>query len=343
MKLQLASILVPLIAIASLGPIQENQDPGCEALDVETSQQWRLCGTAANRSVLGVTQENGDVVKGPGIQFHPEEDDASRSFQTMLERIANQAAFDQVYTTKKESLMERHAGDWIAIVGGKLLPMDEDGRIAPMPSLEQLSLAIEVASAEAHHRFVFRIGEEGEIRYRPTVNDNPEWIGSQLLGQVQGDLWIAPNGVFVVPKAEPQRGGKNPYGPGDTVPPVSPGGPVQGEPKNVAVTPKGTPFAGGTNIGPGISEGTGPKARLFLHSPDGASKTPVDATVSTGFQGYAVCGNQAAAAIGLGMWEIPGSLDMQFPELLRRARVRVTTRDGEFLDTMVPIGIWADR
>ena len=81
------------------------------------------------------------------------------------ERARNEAAFEDDYLRQKERLFSAHAGHWLAIVDGRLLPADARGRPAPAATLDECVAAADAANAAALHRFLFRIGEEGDVVY----------------------------------------------------------------------------------------------------------------------------------------------------------------------------------
>ncbi len=82
-----------------------------------------------------------------------------------LERSRNEAAYDRDYLRVKERLFDAHVGHWLAIVDGHLLPADARGRPAPAPQLADVLAAADAVNRDALHRFVFRIGEEGDVAY----------------------------------------------------------------------------------------------------------------------------------------------------------------------------------
>ena len=83
-------------------------------------------------------------------------------------RAIDEIAFESDYLRQKERLFPDHAGQWIAIVGGRLLPVDEKGRLVPTPEFAKCLAAADAADPAgklALHRFLFRIGEEGDVVY----------------------------------------------------------------------------------------------------------------------------------------------------------------------------------
>jgi hypothetical protein len=119
------------------------------------------------------------------------------------ERAANQKVFDEEYLAVKEAAFEACAGRWIAIAGGSLWPRGVKGELAPAQDLDALLRALAEGAPGAKHRFVFRIGEEGDARYHFTLCDRPEFVGHLLLTQI-GNVWISANdGVLRMPHDGP--------------------------------------------------------------------------------------------------------------------------------------------
>jgi len=96
------------------------------------------------------------------------------------ERARNEAAFEDDYLRQKERLFSTHAGLWLAIVDGRLLPADARGRPAPAATLDECVAAADAANAAAHHRFLFRIGEEGDVVYLDPRAPNHSVVGMGL-------------------------------------------------------------------------------------------------------------------------------------------------------------------
>lgn len=93
------------------------------------------------------------------------------------ERARNEAAFERDYLRQKERLFDAHVGHWVAIVDGRLLPADARGRLAPAPLLADALAAADAANREALHRFVFRIGEEGDVVYPDPLGTPQALVG----------------------------------------------------------------------------------------------------------------------------------------------------------------------
>jgi hypothetical protein len=94
------------------------------------------------------------------------------------ERMRDESAYEQFYLRQKERLVRDQLGKWIAIASGRLLPADARGHVQPAASFEECRKAIDVAAPEALHRFVFRIGEEGDVVYADNSTQPRCVIGS---------------------------------------------------------------------------------------------------------------------------------------------------------------------
>lgn len=220
------------------------------------------------------------------------------------ERAANQRVFQEVYQREREALFARHAGAWVAIAGGELLPRDAKGRVAPAAKLEDVLRAAEVAAPGARQRFVFRIGEEGDVRYRPTINGHAEWIGRSFFPHVAGVVWVTPDGVYSASSGtEPEQG---------------------------------------IRLGGGELDELGPRATLAVSSDPDVPARELSFVVSTGFEGYATFGRENGEALGLSRYEIPGALHLDgMKSALRRARAHFQL-DDELLDAWLPVGVRVD-
>ncbi len=97
-----------------------------------------------------------------------------------LQREQNERAFEGDYLRQKERLFPDHAGQWLAIVAGRVLPLDPRGRLAPTTDFAACLAAAEAADPAALHRFVFRIGEEGDVVYADSYPTPRTMVGAAL-------------------------------------------------------------------------------------------------------------------------------------------------------------------
>jgi hypothetical protein len=93
-------------------------------------------------------------------------------------------AYESDYLRQKERLFAEHAGEWVVVVAGRLLPTDARGRVEPARSLSECVRAADVAAPDAKHRYVFRIGEEGDVVYADTAGEPRNVIGAALKGSL---------------------------------------------------------------------------------------------------------------------------------------------------------------
>jgi len=78
-------------------------------------------------------------------------------------RVVNERAYRKLILLQKETLTHRHFGRWIAIAGGRVLPAGKDGDIRSAKTIESCVRAAEEAQPGAVHRFVFRVGWDGDV------------------------------------------------------------------------------------------------------------------------------------------------------------------------------------
>jgi hypothetical protein len=104
-------------------------------------------------------------------------------------RACNDEAFAR-YLACKENLVAAHAGEWLAITGGKIVPTDaRTFRPAPLKSFEECVKAAEAASPSTAQRYLFRVGEEGDVRYDMSSGLSDNVIGLGLLDRLGVGAW----------------------------------------------------------------------------------------------------------------------------------------------------------
>lgn len=219
------------------------------------------------------------------------------------ERAANLEAYETVYLDIKDALVESSAGKWIAIVDGHLLPMNTMGGVEPADSLEQVAALADEAAPDAQHRFIFRIGEDGDVAHHFTMSTRPNIIGRQFLRHLGPRCWVAAGaGTYIGP-----RDAKD------------------------ASDPRVTKV-GGTSA-------DGEYVTAHLGTPDDEGDT-VDASfhVATGFSGYTIIDVGTAEALELALWEVPGAVRVEIQGDLRRARAWFRV-DGAPIDRALPVAV----
>ena len=102
-----------------------------------------------------------------------QQDAAKEKTETRREKLFN----DQTYHREKESLVEEHAGRWVAIVDGRVL--------ASYDTFEDCLAAADEANRHASHRYIYRPGVDDqpqEFAHSPWITGQPNWwqIGIQF-------------------------------------------------------------------------------------------------------------------------------------------------------------------
>ncbi|HET6203276.1 MAG TPA: hypothetical protein VFI25_10795 [Planctomycetota bacterium] len=104
----------------------------------------------------------------PAQETRPDED------LVAAQREKNERFFLSDYLERREGLVERSAGKWIAIVAGE--------STSPAETFADCLRAADARDAKALHRFVFRIGEEGPVAYRVGGATDPNLVGLRFFG-----------------------------------------------------------------------------------------------------------------------------------------------------------------
>ncbi len=147
-----------------------------------------VCGAAA--LLLAACASGGDTGgRGPEVPPPPPaagQDPAARPpdpAAERAERLANEAAYREQYLPVRTRLKADHLGKWIVIARGVMLPANERRTFpAPAATMEEADLAARAEAPAARHRFVFRIGEEG---------DEKEFLGGTEVRHVLGVAFLA--------------------------------------------------------------------------------------------------------------------------------------------------------
>jgi hypothetical protein len=235
-------------------------------------------------------------------------DDAYDAAKTSAERAANGVAYQEHVLPRRQYLLEKHLGQWIAIAGGKAYPVNEHGTaVAPAATMEGADAAAKAAVPGARHRFVFRIGEEGNLEQPLGGAETPHVLGTWFFAELER------------PDVE-MRG-------------IGPGQPIH--------FVKGGTRTEITTKGPDDRMFVKPE----VGAPGAAGKAGALYVLSTGFGGYAVLPAETAAAASLHLWEVPGRLVIEGALLkgnCHRARARFRF-PGTDLDLLLPVGVWPER
>jgi hypothetical protein len=223
------------------------------------------------------------------------------------ERAANEAGYRVHILGIRQRLLHHHLGEWVVIAGGRAFPVNEYGTmVRPAATMEEAVAAARKALPDARHRFVFRIGEEGDLEQPLGGCELPHVLGVWRLAELER------------PDVE-MRG----LGPGQRIHAVKDGVRTEitakGPDRRMFVRPEVGP--------PGEPGRAGPLYGL-----------------STGFAGCAVLPAETAAAASLTLWEVPGRITIEgmFQKgECRRARARFRF-PGTDLDLVLPVAIWPE-
>jgi len=258
-----------------------------------------VLGFAASCSI-----SHGESAKQPGSAGAPDATSAASAVaeRTVEEELrADEIAYRFLYLPEQSRLTTDHRGEWVAIVAGRVATAT-GARIEPVKTLEDADAAARAAAPNATHRFVFQVGEEGDV----------EWpMGGCELQHVLGNPFLA-----LLKRPDVKMEGLGPgerieFCLGDTLTEIT----VKGADDRMYLRPEvGAPAAAGA-----------------------ASETYC---ISTGFNGAATM--SPASAAGLELWEIPGVAhvkgEVQSGDC-RRARARMRWANTP-LDFVVPVAVW---
>jgi hypothetical protein len=216
-------------------------------------------------------------------------------------RHADEAAYRFLYLPEQNRLTTDRRGEWVAIVAGRVVTAT-GARIEPVKTIEEADAAARAAAPDATHRFVFQVGEEGDV----------EWdLGGCELPNVLGTYFLA----------DLERAG--------VAMSFSPTHPSLTWRQEDAVTELAVPKGDDRmhvqpEVGPPGARGAG--AATYC--------------VSSGFNGFATMSPESAT--GLELWEIPGVAKVDGilrSGACRRARARFSWPNTP-LDFVVPVAIW---
>ncbi|MCB9882432.1 MAG: hypothetical protein H6832_04055 [Planctomycetes bacterium] len=195
------------------------------------------------------------------------------------ERDRNLTAYVRDYLPARERLQEHHRGEWVAIVSGKLVPRGPQGQIEPIKDLEKLDRQTRASFPKAKHRFMIRIGDEGDRTWGLGMTNKRFTIGGGFLnGIAKGFQHAAAGGFWIVD--------------GDTKTSVWSGGPDHDT----------APF-----VGPAIQ----PPHEAISKSTDPESEPPrIEKQIPLLFtnlcEGTALLGAESLDGFDVELWELPG-------------------------------------
>lgn len=218
------------------------------------------------------------------------------------ERAADEGAYRFLYLPAQKALLGTRKGDWLAIAGGQVIPANATDP-APVKSMAEADALARKAVPGAQHRFIFQVGEEGDVTWQLGGCELQHVFGNQALALLEG------KGVDM----------KN-IGPGERMHVR-----INGVATELTVT---TPDENRMYLRPQVG------------APGETGVAKENFCVATGFAGTVTM--SAATASGLEMWEIPGTVHvsgaLQSGDC-RRARARLTWPNTQ-LDFVVPVAVW---
>jgi len=220
------------------------------------------------------------------------------------ERAANLACYKTYYVWQKESLFLDHAGEWVVIAGGKIWPRHpKHNSVEPAKTMQLALAAVDPKLANAKHRYVFRVGEDGDLAYSLGGAQPRHVIGNGFMRYLDDIQWSASAGLLIwnykgKRKVFKQKG------------------------------PHKVPFASLDLRAPGAGQGVKPISRRFVFS--------------TGFSGITVMPPDTAKKLDLARFEIPGTIQitglMQSGPCYR-ARVQVAVPDLGLAKSLT-VAVW---
>jgi hypothetical protein len=236
---------------------------------------------------------------GQGATEKPADDPTAQARRKNLE------AYATLYGPQRERLMSAAQGGWIAIVEGAVHPVDADGKITPTSTWQEVDARADKLHPAAAHRFVFRVGEDGDAEHFYTMAEWEHGIGSGLVDAVskatRSTWWCAGSDV----------GLRRKDGSGDDV--ISCQGPDDR-----------------------------PYVNFIIRAPRGDEHVSRVMGFASAFGGPAVVSEETAQELHLERWEIPGTMLLNKHAKCRRARARFGLRYPK-IEVSVDLVIWAKR
>src|SRR5437763_1586488 len=111
---------------------------------------------------------------------------ASDADKMAVERAADEAGYRE-HCGWRSRLREEFLGCWVAIAGGKAFPVNATGTaVRPAATMDEAVSAAKAAFPNARHRFVFRVGEEGDLDEFVGGSNIPHVVGNAFQARLQG-------------------------------------------------------------------------------------------------------------------------------------------------------------
>lgn len=224
------------------------------------------------------------------------------------ERTANESAYRFLYLPERPRLLQSSRGKWLAIVDRRIVPSN-GFRPMPVDTWEEADAAARAAAPDANHRFLFRIGDDGDVEWPVGGSEVRHLAGAGLVSLLERD--------------DVRMSRIGPSEADQSIEYVQDGGPA----KALTVTAADSRVYLQPEIGP----------------PDESRSAKDPLCLATGFGGTALLAGDAAR--GLEMWEVPGIARIVegSPDgvVCRRALARFRW-PGTSLDFTVPVAVWPE-
>lgn len=117
------------------------------------------------------------------------------------ERFRNEQAYRRHWLPRQKTMREKHAGKWIGIVAGRLLPCSADGEPRPTATLQELDREAAKSHPRARHRFLFRIGDEGDEDVSVGMCELERIVGGRVIHTLSTKWTVQAGGGFFVQRA----------------------------------------------------------------------------------------------------------------------------------------------
>jgi len=222
----------------------------------------------------------------------------------VFERKLNLKAYEKSYCPLREALMQKHAGKWVVIASGKLLPVRQRKKpftgwtFHPGDTLEQTIQAVDRLAPDARHRFVFRVGEDTDHVLDTGASTHKNLLGTGFMISLPGDAMLSGRALHSTWK---------------------------GKPLTLRLEPGGSYLL---------------KTKLSV--PVGKTNAWQMMGVSSVYTGIGTVAPDLASRLKLQLWEIPGKVTIKGALLqgkLRRARVRLGFKDTDY-QMLAPVAVW---
>lgn len=222
----------------------------------------------------------------------------------VFERKLNLETYEKSYRPLREALIHKHAGKWVVIASGKLLPVRQRKKpfggwaFYPGDDLEETIRAVNKLVPDARHRFVFRVGEDSDHVLDTGASMHKNLLGTGFMIALPGDSMLSGDALYAGWK---------------------------GKPLTLKLEPGGRYLL---------------KTRLSV--PVGKTHAWQSMGVSSVYTGIGTVSSDLAEKLRLQLWEIPGKVTIKGALLqgeLRRAQVRLGFKDTGY-EMIATVAVW---